>query len=379
MEHTLTKANKATKVIQIIPQLPPSINGVGDYALNLARQMRKDYQIETTFIVGDRYWEGAIAIEDFPIKKVETNSAEALLSLIYNNSSQLVSTPRIPVLLHYVGYGYAKRGCPVWLLKALERWKIKNINSFLVTMFHEVYASGQPWTSAFWLSPLQQNIAGRLLKLSDRYLTSKQSYAEILYKLARVKQGSITSVPVFSTVGEPEYFPPLAERTRRLVVFGNRNAKLQVYQQCHAGLAQICQALEIKEIFDIGVSTGLNLSKINGIPIVEKGVTQAPEISKILLDSVAGFLNFPPPPYLAKSSIFAAYCTHRLIPCMVSFSTTPIDGLQTGKHYWSVDSQSNHLCLETGQEIADNAHVWYQTHSLTMQAKIFKDHLNLLN
>jgi hypothetical protein len=369
--------NKPIKVIQIVPQLPPYVNGLGDYAMNLARQLRKDYKIQTHFVVGDRHWEGATAIEDFPIQKVESDSAEALLSLLSSDSNQSISASTVPILLHYVGYGYAKKGCPVWLVKGLERWKANNANSHLVTMFHEVYASGPPWTSAFWLSGQQQNLAGRLLKLSNRCLTSKQSYAEILYKLARVKQGSITSLPVFSNIGESEYVPPLAERTRRLVVFGSRNARLQVYQRCRAGLTQTCQALEIQEIFDIGVYTALDLSEINGIPIVEKGVTQAPEISKILLDSVAGFLNFPLPPYLAKSTIFAAYCAHRLIPCMVSFSTTSIDGLQTGKHYWSVDSQSKHLCLEVGQEIADNAHAWYQTHSLTVQAKIFKDQLNL--
>ncbi|MBD2358438.1 glycosyltransferase family 1 protein [Tolypothrix sp. FACHB-123] len=358
------------KIIQIVPQLPPSINGLGDYALNLARQLQKDYKIETHFVVGDRNWNGPVEIEGFPVSKISDRSADALLTLLSSDRTSAV-------LLHYVGYGYAKKGCPVWLLEGLERWKTNSANSRLVTMFHEVYASGSLWTSAFWLSRLQKNLAVRLVKLSDRCLTSKVSYAEILYKLARVKQGSITSLPVFSNIGEPEYAPPLAERTCRLVVFGSRNSRLQVYQQCRAGLALICQALEIQEIYDIGVSTGLDLSEINGIPIVEKGVTQASEISKILLNSVAGFLNFPLPPYLAKSGIFAAYCAHRLIPCMVSFSTTPRDGLQTGKHYWSVDSQSKHLCLEMAQEIANNAYAWYQTHSLTVQAKIFKDQLNL--
>lgn len=28
-------------IIQIVPRLPPAIDGVGDYALNLARQLRK--------------------------------------------------------------------------------------------------------------------------------------------------------------------------------------------------------------------------------------------------------------------------------------------------------------------------------------------------
>lgn len=47
------------KIIQIVPQLPPAINGLGDYALNLARQLRQDFAIETHFVVGDHSWTGA--------------------------------------------------------------------------------------------------------------------------------------------------------------------------------------------------------------------------------------------------------------------------------------------------------------------------------
>lgn len=365
------------KIIQIVPQLPPFINGLGDYALNLACQLRQDYEIETRFVVGDPNWQGDTAIEGFPIKKVIADSAEALLSLLSSDTNQSISASTAAILLHYVGYGYAKKGCPAWLVKALERWKAKHANSCLVTMFHEVYASGSPWTSAFWLSPLQKNLASRLAQLSDRCVTSKVSYAEILYNLARIKQGSITSVPVFSNIGEPEseYVLPLAKRTRRLIVFGHRNSRSQVYQQCHKALEQICQTLKIIEICDIGISTGLGLSEINGIPIVEKGVVEAAEVSKILLDSVAGFLNVPPPTHLAKSTIFAAYCAHKLIPCMVSSSKAPIDGLQSGKHYWSTSDQSGHLCLDIGQEIADNAYTWYQTHNLSAQTRVFAKYL----
>jgi hypothetical protein len=375
----VTPKNQPIKIVQIVPQLPPSINGLGDYAFNLAGQLRKYYQIETIFIVGDRNWQGSTAIEDFPIQKVETASAEALLYLLSTNGNQSVSSQKVSVLLHYVGYGYAQRGCPVWLVKALERWKAKNTNSRLVTMFHEVYASGYflPWTSAFWLSPLQKSLASRLAEISDRCLTSKESYAEILYQLARVKLGSITSLPVFSNIGEPDYVPPLAKRSRRLVVFGHRNSRSQVYQQCRTALESTCQALKIEEIYDIGIPTDLELSTINGIPVVEKGVTESTEISKILLDSVAGFLNVPPPAYLAKSGIFAAYCAHKLISCMTSYSQVPIDGLQGGKHYWSTSDQDRQLCLNLGQEIVDNAYAWYQNHNLSIQSKIFANYLGL--
>ncbi len=367
----MTLTNKLIQIIQIVPQLPPSINGLGDYALNIARQLRKEYNIETRFVVGDRNWQGATEIEDFTIQQVTANSAKALFSLLSFDQNE-----SIPILLHYVGYGYAERGCPVWLVQGLKRWKANSADSHLVTMFHEVYAAGYPiWTSSFWLSPLQKQLAERLVNMSDQCITSKQSYAEILSKMSRNKT-QIAHLPVFSNIGEPECNPPLRERTRRLVLFGHKNSKLQVYQQGRQALELACKSLEIKEIYDIGIPTGLEISEINGILVVETGAIETVEISKIMLNSIAGFLNFPPPAYLAKSTIFAAFCAHRLIPCMVTHNAMPTDGLQSGKHYWSASNKNSQLSLKLGQVIADNAYAWYQTHSLSVQTNIFITHLN---
>jgi hypothetical protein len=67
-------------------------------------------------------------------------------------------------------------------------------------MFHELYAFGPPWTSSFWLSALQKNLAMRLARLSDRILTSRQNYAKSLYDLSSGKHTQIPTLPVFSTL-----------------------------------------------------------------------------------------------------------------------------------------------------------------------------------
>jgi hypothetical protein len=144
-------------IIQIVPRLPPAADGLGDYALNLAHQMRQDFGIKTHFIVGDPWWVGEAQIEGFSISKVPRQSANIFLSLL---ESERFSSAT--VLLHYVNYGYAKRGCPIWLVEGLERWRNTTVTRSLMTMFHEVYAFGfPPWTSSFWLSPLQRNLASR--------------------------------------------------------------------------------------------------------------------------------------------------------------------------------------------------------------------------
>lgn len=359
------------KIIQVVPTLPPAIDGLGDYALNLARQLRQDFNHETHFVVGDPSREGDREIEGFPITVLSNRSGAAVLF-----SLNEICTSPAPVLLHYVGYGYAQRGCPVWLIDGLQRWRTKGINRFLVTMFHELYAVGPPWTSAFWLSPLQKNLAIRLACMSDRILTSRQDYAKSLHQLSQGQHATIPTYPVFSNIGEPERVLPLAQRKRRVVLFGHPNTRLLAYQQNLTALRQTCQTLEIEEVCDIGVPTGLKLSQLLDIPIEEMGVIPAAVIRQVLLDAIAGFLSYPPPQYLAKSTIFAAYCAHRLIPILTSSTAIPMDGLQAGKHYWVADEPIKPLDVNLGQAIADNAYTWYQTHSLPVQAKIFASNLS---
>lgn len=352
--------------ISIVPRLPPEIDGVGDYALSLARQLRLDFGIEMHFIVCDPTWAGATEVEGFPIDKVELRSAATLLSLLLSCCQNSAI-----VFLHYVGHGYAKRGCPSWLVKGLEHWKTNVVNVPLVTMFHELYAVGPRWTSDFWLSPLQKDLAARLARLSDRCVTNRQGYAKALYELSRGKHTQIPTLPVLSNMGEPDTVMPLSERARRLVVFGQGRSKLRVYRESLAELRRACELLEIEEIWDIGPSTGLDLSSVIKVPIVELGQKSAPEISDIFLKSLAGFFNYNVD-HLAKSGIFAAYCAHGLLPISYRCSSLPIDGIEARKHYWIPDPQGIILNpVEELQAIADNAHTWYQTHSLSVQANTF--------
>lgn len=363
-------SNLAT-VIAIVPRLPPAIDGVGDYALNLARQLRKDFNIHTHFIVGNYTWQGAAEIEGFTISQITDNSANILVNLLssYHCSS--------PVLLHYVGYGYAQRGCPIWLVDGLQRWKSLHPKSNLVTMFHEISASGPPWTSAFWLSSLQRDLAARLTKLSDRCITSKQLYADIITQISQGKHNQVLFLPVFSTVGEPEKLPPdLSERQQRLVIFGGISKRERVYRNCLPTLNYACQQLKIKEIWDIGSPTDVTPSLIGQVPILEKGKQPVDEIRKIFTDSVAGFMDYNPE-YLGKSTIFAAYCAHRLLPINAQGSTLVLDGIAAGKHYWVPSSHENDLEDELDlQKIADKSHFWYLPHCLSIQSKTFAEMFN---
>jgi hypothetical protein len=352
-------------ITAIVPRLPPAVDGVGDYGLNLALQLRQDFGLVTDFIVGDSDWAGVTSVEGFAVTQVQVQSAAILLDLLPSKSHSSAT-----VLLHYVGYGYAKRGCPVWLINGLEQWRRGTGTKRLVIMFHEIYASGPVWTSTFWTSPLQKDLARRLACLSDYCLTSKQGYAEMLHQLSQGKHTEIPALPVFSNVGEPEQLPPLIERPRRLVVFGGQGPRSRVYRRSRLALERTCRELAIEEIIDVGPSVGFEIEPVNGTPVVCLGVKSAQDISSLLLSSVAGFFDYHIE-FLAKSTIFAAYCAHKLLPVGVFYEGENVDGLQVGKHYWLADQHQQTMSLSAGQLVADSAYAWYQTHQMTVQAHAF--------
>jgi hypothetical protein len=360
--------NYLTHVTSIVPRLPPAIDGVGDYALNLARQLRKDFNIQTHFIVGDTTSTSSAEIEGFSVSQVSDRSPDALVNLLSSDRSS-------PILLHYVGYGYGQRGCPVWLVDGLQRWKSLFPKRSLVTMFHEIAASGPIWTSAFWLSSLQRNLAARLAQMSDRCITSKQLYADIITRISQGKHNQVPFLPVFSSIGEPDKVPPLLERRQRLVVFGGVANRARVYRESQAILEYVCQRLNIQEIWDVGTPTGVNLSSITKVPILEIGQQSAGKVSNILADSIAGFSDYNPD-FLAKSTIFASYCAHRLLPINTKASALVVDGIEPGKHYWVPNPQGNELVNDVDmQAIADNAYSWYQNHNLSVQGSVFASSL----
>lgn len=355
-------------IIQIIPRLPPATDGVGDYALNLANQLRQDRSIQTHFIVCDRNWRGENTIDGFSISKVSETTAKALKLLL---SQQQTDT----VLLHYVGYGYAKRGCPIWLVNGLKSWRNNNSERKLLTMFHEVYAAGRPpWTSAFWLFWLQKKLAANLVRASDRILTSKQLYADILGNLSQGKHLQIPVMPVFSNVGEPKKVSDLSQRQPWLVIFGGRNNRIRAYSESYSKISHICQIFNLEKIIDIGLPTDLGLSSINGVSIIKKGILSNREIQEIFSKSAVGFLNYNPD-YLAKSGIFAAYAAHGILIVNTKGSDSEIDRLESGRHYLVANYINNQTQIENLQQIANRSFYWYYNHRLKAQAKVFSEQI----
>lgn len=258
------------------------------------------------------------------------------------------------ILLHFSGYGYQKRGVPMWLLKKLvvERAKIKTLGVY----FHELYAFGAPWRSAFWLSPLQRHIARRISEISDFWITGREDSAIWLRRYADNKPNAV--LPCFSTVGENS--SRNENRLPVIVVFGSAALRIATYVAAGSTFFRWLQTHGI-ELHDIGPT--ISDHAINEL-LIQAGATihgriDPENVREILSTASFGLVNYPAE-YVAKSSVFAAYCAHGVCPILLSKNYVNSDGLVAGQHYLT----------EMPNEPFDQANIgmaasnWYRPHGV---------------
>ena len=362
--------NTAREIIQFIPRLWAPSDGVADYARMLAGALREGEGVETRFLCGDpidRERDAHDLCAESAAKLEARSSAQVVAAL-----ERLCATPcaELPatVLLHYANYGYATRGCPFWLIAGLERWKKRNPRARLAVMFHELYASGPPWRSAFWLAPIQRRLAGRLLRLGDRVMTSAELYGSALTALAPQCRKQILLRPVFSTIGEPAYPIPWSMRRPWLVVLGRSGTESSAYGRYRGALTTLARALAIEKVVDIGPRAKAVPADLEGIEVQATGHLPREEVSKLLSGSRAGFLDYPSD-VLGKSTVFAAYCAHGVVPIITQLRGAALDGLREGTHFLLAGMErSGALRRSMLESVSAAATDWYRGHALPVQA-----------
>src|SRR4051812_1748993 len=91
-------------VLQVLPQVPGSFDGVGDYALNLARALSAHHGIGTTFVVA-------------AAAPAESRDNYRVISGLDPRAAPALARDHQHVILHYANYGYQRRGVPFQLRK----------------------------------------------------------------------------------------------------------------------------------------------------------------------------------------------------------------------------------------------------------------------
>lgn len=174
-------------LVQIVPALPPAMDGVGDYGLCLARAFRARHGVETVFVCGNPSWLGPGVLDGFSVHAVGVVPERRFPALLRD-----LAPAGAVILLNFVGSGYDRNSCPHWLLRGLQDWKRRTPTARLVTMYHESYSEGPPWTRSFWTNPFQRRICRHLALISDVVRTNVRVVQRRLEAMAPRHRGSIS-------------------------------------------------------------------------------------------------------------------------------------------------------------------------------------------
>jgi hypothetical protein len=355
-------------ILQIVPRVPGGIDGVGDYALTVARKLREKFNLETVF---------AIPITAFVLPpgwsspSVEGFDLVALEHLLKPPSREFDEPEFDDVLLHYVNYGYQKRGIPFGLLSILRQIRQQR-GDRLVTIFHELYASGPPWRSEFWLKPIQIHLTKSVAGLSDECLVSSENFLRELRRL--VPEARVHLHPVPSGLEEPLLSrEQIADRDpHRWGILGGTVLAERSVRSFRENLRRLPDSVSPRTVVVIGghdnPATRSFLADL-GVESVYHPEIAASDASEILRTcSFAWFDYFRRHDVefsmILKSSAYAAACAHAIIP-VFPHRGSPIS-IKGDRLPGPFFVESNGREVPTAAErpkIAANIYEWYQRHA----------------
>jgi hypothetical protein len=347
-------SNTYPLLIQVLPRLRPGWCGVSDQAVPLARELKARFGIDSAFVVlnSNERWTSPHAT----IYSPATGLLESCLELTQGRPGAL--------LIHVSGYGYSADGAPTLLANGLE--KVGASGQFrTAAYFHETYATGPPWKSAFWYTRRQKRALRRLLVQCGLILTNIGRHAEWLGREAQATGGvPVERMPVFSGVGESEVPLSFAQRNPAMVVFGRAGTREWAYGKLAAG--DLLSIFGIREILDIGPECH-HPADINGVRVKPMGLLPADDLPGVFSAAQFGFV--PHPWYcLGKSSVFAAFCAQGTVPVLGEPFPEEADGLIDGVHV--VSPQTAEVVRRSGWEDCSRAAWnWYMGHRLRFHAE----------
>jgi hypothetical protein len=362
-------------VLQIVPHLPETFDGIGDYALTLARELSADHGITTTFLVAGG-------------TSVTSKEGYAVISGLSSDATGELADKCEHVILHYVNYGYQARGVP-FTLRAFAKQLRSQLRGRWVTMFHELYASGPPWKSAFWLRPLQVGIARDLIDVSSACVVSNAPIEEAIHAYDPRKK--VYVAPVMSNFGEPELRGFDAASPKRWAICGGTALiarSLALFEQVHQ---RIPEPFAPEHLDVIGgqaeSSTRTILDRLSrsrpGLSCHYHPEVSAELASEMLRRASFGWVDYFGagrmwPGMLLKSGAFAAFCAHGIVP-VLSHREKPIaiDGDALPGPYYITPETINFPAPEHLRETQQRIYAWYHAHADSHQlARVYAEALS---
>ena len=305
-------------IVHIAPQLPPAIDGVGDYCWNLWRHWPEPLPAWKFLVIrGEK--ETARVWPEVRTREFQPAKESLCEALAWSECDTAV--------LHYVGYGFQPKGIPTWLPGAIAQWKRNGPKRRLVTMFHEMYARSSPLRSPFWVAPLARKIIRQLVSMSDSWVTSCERYFKQLTGEFAAQQALGRILPIGSNILPIGHRPVSrncadAEDGFRFVVFGLPRTRLWALERHWRLLRALHETGALKSITLLGRPHDSGddrvWEKLRRLVGAEgkwnlRFDLSVDDISRELLVHDFGLLANEPDT-LTKSGVFAAFATHGVVP-----------------------------------------------------------------
>lgn len=349
-------------ILQIVPQLPGTLDGVGDYALNLARVLAARHDRTTVFVVARET--SAEAIEGF----------EVISGLRPGGVARSLAQRCDHVVLHYVNYGYQVRGVP-FSLRRFARELRGQVRGRWLTAFHELYASGPPWKSEFWLRPFQVKIARDMIDLSDACFVSNVAIEREIHLHDPRKQ--VQLVPVMSNFGEPELTDFSSASPKRWAICGGTALiarSLLSFERLHRLIPGpfYPSRLDVIGGRETASTRALIERLARGIPglschyhpevTAEKASTLLTQCSFAWLDYFGRAEMCPG--MILKSGVFAACGAHGVVPILSHQEDTLAVEKDPFPGPWYMTPGALHFPVEDRlHEIREKIYSWYRIHA----------------
>lgn len=355
------------KVLQILPRVPPAVCGIGDYAWGIARRLREEHGIASSFLSAGTSWSQPEGETEFPVFRLPQLTAQALMNFMAARAGE-----HDAVVLHMSPYGYQKRGVPLWLAAGWRRIAAMKAAPRMITMFHELYASGPPTSSAFWLQPLQKHILRQVARASGGLRTNREAYADWL----RSQTGrGVVAMPVFSNFGEPPVLPEWEQREPAMAVFAWGIHSGESLEQVVAKAASWAGRFGMKRLHLIGGAKFAG-EVGHGIELVRLGFMAAADVAALLGSCRMAYTAYSPL-HFGKSTLIAAFAAHGL-PVITQGSTNDLpDGLRHGLNVLNEPFLTASGLPVDGdlRAIGGALRSWYDGHSLAANAQSYAEQM----
>lgn len=262
------------KILFITNNLPPLVDGVGDYTYNIAKQfMRHNHEVYIICRNNPQINTNVLGITILPIiNKWNCNCYKPIINVIKNNSIDVVS-------LQYVPHGYHPKGLPLGLIPMVRT--IKKTGVKIMIFFHEVCIDYHGWNIKRTLCSWGiKYIAKELIKNSDFVATSIEHYVKRIQELH--KNINVPAIRIVSNIPNhtynKEYLKHLKDKIAPngefiILFFGKRN----VHYQVEAIQELISQGYKI---IVLSLGNTYFLSQNYKIPIYRTGLLDINELSQ---------------------------------------------------------------------------------------------------